>query len=126
MTGPVFLAAEPILPSVDVREALNFYEDVLDFEGIVTGDHPHAILKRDRVVIHLWQTEDPNLPRFSSCRLIVQNIDALHDEYTDLGIVHPEGELKKQPWGTEEFSIVDPEGNMITFVQLPQEPMQTP
>ena len=119
MSLPEYIAAEPILSSLDVREALNFYEDVLGFEGIIAGDYPHAILRKDRIVIHLLQTEDADLPRLSSCRLVVTHIDVLFDEYETMGIIHPDGDLQKQPWGTHEFSVLDPEGNMITFVQMP-------
>ena len=120
MSVPQFIAAEPILMSQDVREALNFYEDILGFEGVVAGDFPHAILRKDQIVMHIVQTEDSDMQRVSSCRLIVTEIDILNDEYKALGIIHPDGELKQQPWGTHEFSILDPEGNMITFVQLPE------
>jgi len=31
--------------------------------------------------------------------------------------VHPNGELGERPWGTREFSIVDPSGVCIALVE---------
>ena len=33
------------------------------------------------------------------------------------GIVHPNGALADKPWGTREFAILDPDGNLLTFSQ---------
>ena len=30
-------------------------------------------------------------------------------------IVHPNAPLTSKPWGTMEFAILDPDGNLITF-----------
>jgi hypothetical protein len=34
-------------------------------------------------------------------------------------VVHPNGELSEQPWGTREFSILDPDRNAVTFFEAP-------
>lgn len=33
------------------------------------------------------------------------------------GIVHPRAALETKPWGTREFGIVDPDGNLVTFAE---------
>jgi hypothetical protein len=33
------------------------------------------------------------------------------------GCTHPNGALGTQPWGTREFSIIDPSGVCIAFVE---------
>ena len=32
-------------------------------------------------------------------------------------MIHPNDPLALKPWGNREFSIVDPDGNLVTFQQ---------
>jgi len=29
--------------------------------------------------------------------------------------IHPDGNLEAKPWGQKEFSILDPDNNLLTF-----------
>jgi hypothetical protein len=31
--------------------------------------------------------------------------------------IHPNGKLQTKPWGQKEFSILDPDNNLLTFGQ---------
>lgn len=31
--------------------------------------------------------------------------------------IHPAGHLKAKPWGQKEFSLLDPDNNLLTFGQ---------
>ena len=42
-------------------------------------------------------------------------IDALYEEMTAAGVVHPNGSLQEQPWGMREFAVLDGDGNLIKF-----------
>jgi len=55
----------------------------------------------------------------ASCRIRVSDIDAFHTTIHPLGILHSNAPLTDQPWGAREFGILDPDGNLITFFQLP-------
>ncbi len=72
---------------------------------------------RDGVQIHFWLCTDPRVPRETGCRVAVDGIDALFADYTALGVIHPNGRLEDKPWGGREFSILDADGNLITFQQ---------
>lgn len=117
-----FSRGVPVLPSPDVRAAATYYVETLGFRILFQSDEPYAIVVRDAVEIHLWQCEDPELPKSCGCRIVVEGIEALYAEYEPLGIVHPNAPLESKPWGSEEFAIVDPDSNLITFEQLGPRP----
>ncbi len=51
-------------------------------------------------------------------RFIVSDIDATYAGYQQRGgKVHPNGGLSTKPWGTREFSAIDPNGVCLTFQQ---------
>lgn len=118
--------AIPELPSLDLVAALRFYRDQLGFEELFRhGDDPvvYGAVKRDDAQINLWYTEDPKLPQNSSCRIPVRDIDDLYAACKKAGVVHPNGPLVTQPWGTREFVALDADGNALRFFtrQEPEE-----
>ena len=70
---------------------------------------------RDSVSIHFWPRSDPRTPKETGCRICVEGIDALFEDFSRLGIIHPNGRPESKPWGTREFSILDVDGNLVTF-----------
>jgi hypothetical protein len=69
------------------------------------------------VRIHLLQTDDPEVPKVTACRIDVTGIDALAAEMTAAGVVHPTAPLTDQPWGLREVGVLDGDGNLITFAE---------
>ena len=116
MTETKFAAGVPVLPSTNVSQTVEFYRDVLGFTVAALTDEPYAVLMRDIVALHFWQTDNPDLPKSSSCRIEVSDIKTLFESLEPLGIVHPNAPLTEQPWHALEFAITDPDGNLITFV----------
>jgi hypothetical protein len=47
----------------------------------------------------------------------VTGIDMLHAECQEAGAVHPNGALRRTDRGTREFTVLDPQGGAITFVE---------
>jgi hypothetical protein len=46
------------------------------------------------------------------------NIDNLYQSFLDKNVsIHPAGHLQAKPWGQKEFSILDPNNNLLTFGQ---------
>jgi DNA-binding transcriptional MerR regulator/catechol 2,3-dioxygenase-like lactoylglutathione lyase family enzyme len=115
-TSPALLRAMPMLASIDIDATLRFYADRLGFTTIASYPD-HGVTDRDGIQIHLWLTDDAEIPKQTSCRVDVRGIDALHDEMAASGVVHPNGPLRDQPWGLREFSILDGDGNLITFAE---------
>ena len=107
------VAAIPKLASLDIERSLAFFER-LGFER--KGSYPdYGIIQRDGLQIHFWLCDDPRVPRETGCRIMVEGIDALYERYSAEGVIHPNGELSVKPWGVREFSILDVDGNLLTF-----------
>jgi hypothetical protein len=112
---PRFLAAIPKLASLDIERSLGFFEG-LGFAR--RGDHPdYGIVERDGIQIHFWLCEDARIPTETACRVAVEGIEELFEVYSAKGVIHPNGSLALKPWGVREFSVLDPDGNLITFQQ---------
>ena len=46
-------------------------------------------------------------------------LQKLYNKLIDSGIsIHPNGKLEKKPWNQMEFSIIDPNGTLLTFGQF--------
>ena len=45
-------------------------------------------------------------------------IDAVYQAFLENKVqIHPNGKLETKPWGQREFSILDPDTNLLTFGQ---------
>ena len=107
------LAAIPKLASLDVARSLAFFER-LGFRALHSSPE-YGVTRRDNVSIHFWLCADPRIPKETGCRVSVESIDELYEAFSALGVIHPNGRLEPKPWGAREFSILDPDGNLVTF-----------
>lgn len=122
MSAPLpfrFLGVSPLIPARDVEEAIVFYRDSLGFELRYRDAEPaqFAIVGRDAAQLHLFANQDKHLADWTSLRIEVDGIDALYGRCQEGGCVHPNGLLGERPWGTREFSILDPSGVCVALVQ---------
>lgn len=115
--APEFLSAVPVLPALDINEAITFYEQRLGFTTDFKYDD-YAGLSRDRIQIHLWLCADRHIAENSSCRVNVRHIENLYEEYQAQQVIHPNSSLVTKPWGFKEFIVLDLNGNAITFAEL--------
>lgn len=95
-------SAIPALPVRNLPASATFYQDRAGFE-IVHADDDIVILRRDDVVIHLWEANRPETPGAepflagsASCRVVATEVEALYAEYRGRGIVHPNGAIADQ------------------------------
>jgi catechol 2,3-dioxygenase-like lactoylglutathione lyase family enzyme len=132
---PVLGETIPALPVKQVAASSTFYREKLGFAPR-HQEEGFAIVRRDAAEIHLWQANDEEwreranladrpvasgaesfLAGTASCRVRVEGIDQLYAEYQTQGVVHPRGLLKEQWWGDRDFSVLDLDGNLVTFFQ---------
>lgn len=113
--GSLHGATIPILASRDVEETAHFYGR-LGFDLVARYDDfgpAYLLLRRDDVELHFVHTPDVD-PQESSggCYLRLDDAQAVYDEWEPLALpeIHPP---KDTPWGTREFFLVDPSGNLI-------------
>jgi catechol 2,3-dioxygenase-like lactoylglutathione lyase family enzyme len=119
-----FLSAVPALPVLDEHAAVAFYARVLGFTALEHNDGtPIGILVRDAVELHVWEANgsapgaETQLAGSASCRLQVTGVRDLYERCKPLGVVHPRATLRRTDWGTEEFSILDPDGNLVALYE---------
>lgn len=109
------IAAIPKLASLNIERTLAFFERI-GFKR--SGSYPdYGIVHRDGAQLHFWLCTDPRIPHETACRIEVEDIDALFAEMAKLDVIHPNGHLENKPWGVREFSILDIDGNLLTFQQ---------
>lgn len=113
-TSTTMQRAIPVLASLDLEATQRFYADRLGFDPLFAYPD-YAISGRDGIQLHFWLTDDADVPKNTSCRIDVTGIDALYEEMTAAGVVHPNGSLQEQPWGMREFAVLDGDGNLIKF-----------
>jgi catechol 2,3-dioxygenase-like lactoylglutathione lyase family enzyme len=126
----------PALPVVDIAKGVAFYESKMGFKARHQEKY-FAILVRDQVEIHLWASCDKSwrfriwwifrpiqsgaesfLAGTASCRVEVEGIDELYEEYKAQGILHgAHAEIVTEPWGDRDFDTLDLHGNLITFFE---------
>lgn len=117
------LTAAPALPVRDVARAVAFYGERLGFAPRHV-EARFAIVVRDAVEIHLWEANDPatkgaepHLAGSASCRIRVGGLGDLYAEYRAQDVIHPNGTLQSQPWGDDDFSVLDADGNLLSFCE---------
>ena len=108
---PQIRATIPILPSLNLDETAAFYAR-LGFAESSRWDDEYLIVSRDEVEIHFSSCDDAKICESSSCYLYVQDAAALYAEYLAQSIAPMEAP-EPTDYGVNEFSLVDPHGNLV-------------
>lgn len=127
----------PALPVQNIEESVKFYADKLGFAASYYNDG-FAKLTRDEIEIHLWASSDEDwknkgsdlvsqpicsgaesfLAGTASCRIEVEGIDELYEEYKKQGVIYDvDTVVEDQPWGNREFPALDHHRNLLTFYE---------
>ena len=127
----------PALPVRDVPAAVEHYRGAFGFDA-VHATHDFAVIVRDEAAIHLWGALDDEwrsrgdlaerpicsgaesfLSGTASCRIEVEDVDALFAELEPTGVLHQVslGGVGDTDFGTREFATTDRDGNLLTFFE---------
>ena len=109
-----FRSVIPGIPVSDLAKALEFYEHRLGFRR-KAGNGEFALLARDRVEV-LVSLAQPRVAGTGGCRVQVDGLTALLDEYRATKAIPADEKIVDQPWGRSEFTVFDPDRNCLTFV----------
>ena len=112
-----FIAAVPVLASLDIERSAEFFVAKLGFTKVHVAAGAYGIVSNGPVEIHFWACADRLIAQATSCRVQVRSIEQLHQQCQQNAIVHPKAQLETKPWGAREFAILDPDGNLITFYE---------
>lgn len=118
-----FVSVTAVLPALDILQSISFYERLGFASTFVVGSPPdYAGMKRDSAEIHLFKTDNSQVARWTSCRVVVERIDLLFEEYRQRQALRPSPVLEETPHGTREIRLIDPDGVEITFFERPKPP----
>lgn len=113
----MFKETHPILGTRDLRPAIDFYTKRLGFTLAFTdnADEPNYVgFRRDSVDVHM-QFQFEHEMSTTRLRFLVEDPDALFEEYRRNGVELGKAGLRDTPWGTREFGLFDLDGNALTF-----------
>lgn len=114
---------QSIHPKLPMREKVvthDFYVNQLGFEKRDNAEYPdYLILTKDGIELHffLFRELDP-LQNYGQVYIRTTEIQQLYEYFVETGVtIHPNAPLALKPWGQYEFSLLDPDHNLITFGQ---------
>ncbi|MBK7095529.1 MAG: VOC family protein [Saprospiraceae bacterium] len=110
----------PKLPMRDKMATRDFYIDKLGFQEYGSEDFAgYLMLQKDNIQIHFFEFKqlDPK-ENYGQVYIRTDNIDKLYLSLLDKKTnIHPNGRLEMKHWGQKEFSLLDPDNNLLTFGQ---------
>jgi catechol 2,3-dioxygenase-like lactoylglutathione lyase family enzyme len=125
-------SATPALPATDVARSRDFYVETIGFD-VVAEDEGFALLRKDEATVSLWGATDDTwrtrtdwtkpvqsgaetfIAGTASCAFETSGADELYERCNALGFVHPNAHIEDTDWGTREFAVLDPDGNLVRF-----------
>ncbi len=110
----------PRLPMQDLEATKQFYTQKLGFEVIATYGADYLIVSKDQVEIHFFRFDDLSIAdNYGMCYIRVNGIDQLYAEVlSHQASLAQLGALEEKPWQQKEFSVVDVNGNLLTFGEV--------
>jgi len=109
----------PKLPMRNKARTKEFYIDQLDFQQFGNDYEEYLMVQKDNVQIHFFEFKelDPK-ENYGQVYIRTNDIDKLYQSIVDKKIsIHPAGDLQTKPWRQREFSLLDPDNNLLTFGQ---------
>jgi len=110
----------PKLPMRDKSATKDFYINKLGFQEFGSADFAgYLMVQKDSIQIHFFEFKalDPK-ENYGQVYIRTDNIERFYQSLLDQKIrIHPNGQLSLKPWGQMEFSLLDPDNNLLTFGQ---------
>lgn len=113
-------AVHPKLPMRSKRTTFEYYTQQLGFTVFGSAHYPdYLMVRRDDIELHffLFEALDP-YENYGQVYIRTSNIEELYAEVLEKKLPMPRGVvLEAKPWGQKEFSLLDPDHNLLTFGQ---------
>ena len=114
-------AINPKLPMRDKSFTKDFYINQLGFKEFGNAEYDdYLMMEKDRIQIHFFKYKelDPK-ENYGQVYIRTVNIECFYQSLLDKKIkIHPNGLLETKPWGQIEFSLLDPDNNLLTFGEI--------
>ena len=113
-------AIHPKLPMRDKKATRNFYSNKLGFQEFGSAYYDgYLMMQKDGIQIHFFEfkTLDRN-ENYGQVYIRTDDLDNFYQTLLDNKTsIHPNGQLEIKHWGQKEFSVLDPDNNLLTFGQ---------
>jgi catechol 2,3-dioxygenase-like lactoylglutathione lyase family enzyme len=113
----MFKETHPILGTRDIQRAIEFYIQQLGFKLAFSdkADSPNYVgFRRDAVELHMQFQFEHEMGTIR-LRFLVNDPDALFNEYRQRGVECTPNSVRDTPWRTREFALYDLDRNALTF-----------
>jgi hypothetical protein len=107
----------PKLPMRDKAITRDFYINKLGFREFGRADYEgYLMVQKDSVQIHFFEFKelDPK-ENYAQVYIRTDDIDSSYHAAKLQNVIS--NELEHKPWGQREFSVLDPDSNLLTFGQ---------
>lgn len=116
----MFTHINPKLPMRNKTVTREYYLKKLGFEEFGRADFDgYLMVQKDSIQIHFFEFKelDPK-ENYGQVYIRTDDIEKLYQSLIDNQVmIHPAGHLQTKPWGQKEFSLLDPDNNLLTFGQ---------
>jgi hypothetical protein len=113
-------AIHPKLPMRNKQITRDYYLNMRGFEIFGSPNYDeYLMVEKDQIQLHFFEfTELDPRENYGQVYIRTDNIDIFYQMAVDKKLDIPElGHLQKKPWGQKEFSVRDPDNNLLTFGQ---------
>jgi hypothetical protein len=109
----------PKLPMRNKTVTRDFYITKLGFQEFGGDFDGYLMVQKDKIQIHFFEFKELDIKEnYGQVYIRTNNIEKLYQTMLDNHIsIHPNGHLETKPWGQKEFSLLDPDSNLLTFGQ---------
>ena len=108
----------PKLPMRNKQITKEYYLNQLGFQLFGEFDD-YLMLQKDTIQLHFFEFKDLNpAENYGQIYVRTNDIDGLYQTLLENKVaIHPNGKLAAKSWGQREFSLLDPDNNLLTFGQ---------
>ena len=113
----MFKETHPILGTRNIQRAIEFYTQQLGFQLAFRDktDPPNYVgFRRDAVELHMQFQFEHEMGTIR-LRFLVEDPDALFNEYRQRAVECTPNSVHDTSWGTREFALYDLDRNALTF-----------
>ena len=113
----MLMSVAPKLPMRNKSVTRAYYVDQLGFTQYGGDYDDYLMLQKDHIEIHFFRFEDLDpKENYGQVYIRTSDIGAFYEALLAKSVaIHPSGPLETKPWGQKEFSLLDPDNNLLTF-----------
>lgn len=97
-----------------------YYINMLGFKQFGITEYPNYLMvQKDDIQIHFFEFKGLKTRKnYGQVYIRTNDIESLYEELIANNVdIHPNGALEIKAWGQKEFSLLDPDNNLLTFGQ---------